>query len=78
MSLLNRYFFSYNRLSIKRIKFFIEHTMNLIILNLALQLQEINDLFRIDDIFFVERTITYKILHIMKTVIINRSLSLWT
>ena len=45
--------------------------MKLIILNLALHLQEVNDFFffflRIDDIYlFVERTITYKILHIMK------------
>ena len=46
--------------------------MKLIILNLALHLQEANDfflllLFRIDDIYlFVEITITYKILHVMK------------
>ena len=42
--------------------------MKLTVLNLALHLQEANDFFfRIDDIYlFVERTITYKILHIMK------------
>ena len=43
--------------------------MKLIILNLALHLQEANDFFffRVDDIYlFVERKVTYKILHFMK------------
>jgi len=54
MSLLNRYFFSYNRLSIiKLIYGFIKHTMKLIILNLALHLQENNDFFYLELMIYI-------------------------